>query len=738
MRASRAQVFPLLLSALPAGVLGGNLLSTTGFSTCIDNPKVKVDKLDVTYDKTTRQILFDVAGESKEVQNVTATLIVSAYGREVYKNDFSPCDTGMVEMCPVPAATFASHGEQTLPEDAASQIPSIAFSVPDLDGNVKMELKNDDGEPIGCVQSTVGNGNTLNMPVISYAAAGIAAAALALSALGALAAGGQPGAATSSPTFGEIIGWFQGMAMNGMLSVQYPQVYQSFTTNFAFSTGLVPWGTMQNTIDGFRGKTGGNLTDANYPWLKHNATLVYANGNSNSGSSGLFRRAIGNAMLFARDGTEVEVNGQSTTVGGNGANSTTSEAATKDQNSVSGIQAYVEQLTIPQENTFMTVLLIWAIVVAVLIVGILLIKVILEAWSMFGTLPKSLESWRKRYWWRMAKSITNLILLLYGMWTLYCVYQFTNGDSWAAKVLAGVTLGLFTVVLAWFTWRIYTKANQYKKVDGDASRLYEDKETWIKYSLFYDNYKKNYWLFFVPVIIYMFAKGCIIAGANGHGLAQASGQLVVEGLMLALLLWARPYQLKSGRWINIIIQVVRVLSVVCILVFVEELGLSQTTKTITGVVLIVIQCSLTAILAILIAVNALIVCIKENPHRRRRKDAEKINRDLDNLTPLDARNSLLMEPMSQQNTSYKSGTAPTLPFSDQKGRYDPVPLRPESPARTESTYSRQPRFQREESHDNLVSSAASMGRRDERSLSRSPPTREPQLPSFDFQYGQAR
>ena len=59
-----------------------------------------MDKLDVTYDKTTRQILFDVAGESKEVQNVTATLIVSAYGREVYKNDFSPCDTGMVEMCP--------------------------------------------------------------------------------------------------------------------------------------------------------------------------------------------------------------------------------------------------------------------------------------------------------------------------------------------------------------------------------------------------------------------------------------------------------------------------------------------------------------------------------------------------------------------------------------------------------------------------------------------------------------
>ena len=83
---------------------------------------------------------------------------------------------------------------------------------------------------------------------------------------------------------------------------------------------------------------------------------------------------------------------------------------------------------------------------------------------------------------------------------------------------------------------------------------------------------------------------------------------------------------------------------------------------------------LTAVLAILIAVNALIVCIKENPHRRKRKEAEKLNRDLDNLTPLDARNSLLMEPMAQHNTAYKGA-----PF-DAKG-----PLRPSAAQATVSS-----------------------------------------------------
>ena len=347
---------------------------------------------------------------------------------------------------------------------------------------MKLELQNEQtGENVGCIESSVGNGHTLNMPVISYVAAGIAAAALIVSGIAAIVSGGHPGASTSSPTFTEVIGWFQGMAANGMLSVQYPQVYQSFTSNFAFSTGLVPWGAMQNSIDNFRNKTGGNLTDATYQYLKNNATLVYDQGNNST--STLSRRALDFASLVLRDGTEVNVNGTSATVGGSSAgNSSSSDSSSKQTQYVKGIQAYVEQLTIPQANTFMTVLLVWAIVVGAIVVSILLMKVILEAWSMFGNLPKSLESWRKRYWWRMAKALINLILLLYGVWTLYCIYQFTNGDSWAAKLLAGITLGLFTAVLAFFTWRIYSKAHEYKRMDGDVSKLYEDKETWIKYS----------------------------------------------------------------------------------------------------------------------------------------------------------------------------------------------------------------------------------------------------------------
>lgn len=605
--------------------------------------------VDVSYNNDNKTVSFNVAGTSEQTMNVTAQLNVTAYGISVYSNSFNPCDTStfVAQLCPVPSGTFAASGVQAIPSSYASMIPSIAFSIPDIAAQATLQLKSlDTGDDVACITSDVGNGKTVNIPAVSYVAAGIAGAALVMggiSAIGAAAGGGTGGSGTMSPSFSDIVGVFQGFAMNGMLSVNYPPVYRSFAKNFAFSTGIIPWTQMQVSIDNFRAATGGNLTNDSVQFLQ-NATLVYGDG-SNSSSSTIVRRVFNG--LMERDSLSTNVNSTSTAA----SNSTSTSSI---QATVSGIQAYVEELSVPQANTFMTVLLIVAIVVAAIAVGILFFKVILEIWALFGSFPKSLTGFRKHYWGTMARTIIQLVLVFYGVWVLYCIFQFTHGDSWAAKTLAGVTLGLFTAVLAFFAFRIWQIARRLKKAEGDASRLYDDKTYWLKYSLFYDSYKKDFWWLFVPTILYMFAKGCVLAAADGHGLSQTVGQLIIESLMLGLLLWNRPYERRSGNVISIFIQVVRALSVVCILVFVEELGIAQTTQTVTGVVLIAVQSVLTGGLAILIAANAIITCCKENPHRKRRKEAEKLNRDLDNLTPLDARNSLLMDPAQMPLTGHEA------------------------------------------------------------------------------------
>jgi hypothetical protein len=440
--------------------------------------------------------------------------------------------------------------------------------VPDIAAKANLELKAaDTGESVACLTSDVTNGKTFSLPAVSYVAAAIAAIAMVLagvSAIGAAAASGgsaaagagSAGAGTLSPSFVEVFTWFQGIAMNGMLSVNYPPVYRSFTKNFAFSIGIIPWTQLQTAIDHFRSVTGGNLTDANVQFLQ-NAT---ANGGSSS-KAALIRRAFDS--LVVKDFT-TSFNSSTSA-----ASNSTGPALSQVQLNPSGIGAFVESLAVPKANTFMTVLLVVAVVVVAIAVSILLFKLILEGWALFGSFPESLAGFRKHYWGTMARSIVQLIIILYGVWVLYCIFQFTHGDSWAAKALAGVTLSIFTGVLAFFTVKIWQAARRSKEEEGDVSLLYEDKQTWIKYSLFYDVYKKNFWWTFIPAIVYMFAKGCVLAAADGHGLAQTIAQLVIEGLMLILLIFACPYERRSGNIINIFIQVVRALSVICILVFVE-------------------------------------------------------------------------------------------------------------------------------------------------------------------------
>ena len=230
----------------------------------------------------------------------------------------------------------------------------------------------------------------MQIPGVSYAAAGVAGAALALSGLSAISAAGHPGAHSSSPGFGDVMGWFHTMATNGMLSVNYPTVYRSFSKNFGFSTGLIPWGQMQQSIDNFRQSTGGNLTQASYEFLR-NATLDYSDGSSNSSSKTKrgWNMVVGAVELAARDLTT----SYDSSTSGNDTSDTTSEF----KKTVSGIEAFAAQLTVPQANIFRTGLLIFAIVVSASAVGILLVKVILELWALYVSFPKRLPDFRQDY-----------------------------------------------------------------------------------------------------------------------------------------------------------------------------------------------------------------------------------------------------------------------------------------------------------------------------------------------------
>lgn len=589
---------------LMTGVMGDQILTTTGFTDCGSLPSITIQQLSITYDNDAKTVTFDIEGVSTISENVTATLDVTAYGVSAFTNGFNPCDpeTLVSELCPLPNGPFAAHGTQQVPAQYASMIPAIAFSVPDISAQAVMKLDRlSDKSMVACISADVTNGKTMSVPAVSYVAAGIAGVSLVASGMTAVgsamsgsAAGSGVGVAGLSPSFTDVAGWFQGMAMNGMLSVNYPPVYRSFAKNFAFSVGLIPWNGLLNNIDTFRANTGGNLTQDSVAYLR-NLTIALESGNQTSSSD-----ATVPARLVRRDGSAPGVT-----------------------QTISGIKNFAESLSVPKSDVFMTALLIVAIVIAAIVTCILFVKVVLEVWSLYGKFPESLIGFRNHYWRSIARTITSLILLLYGIWVLYCVFQFTLGDSWAAKLLAALSLAVFTSILAFFGFKIWITAHRLKAQHGDASKLYEEKENWLKYSMFYEAYQKSYWWLFIPMIAYTFIKGCIVAAGNGHGMAQTIVSFIVELAMLALLVFTRPFERRSTTMINIFIAVVRVLSVICVFVFVDEFNVEQTTQTVIGAVMIAIQSTLTVALALLVGWNAINASIKMNPHRKRRKDMGK-------------------------------------------------------------------------------------------------------------------
>ena len=105
---------------------------------------------------------------------------------------------------------------------------------------------------------------------------------------------------------------------------------------------------------------------------------------------------------------------------------------------------------------------------------------------------------------------------------------------------------------------------------------------------------------------------------------------------------------------------------------------------------------------------------------------EKLNRDLDNLTPLDARNSLLMDPAKMpMNTAYEND--PKYPLVKQTSgdsfMYEPAnPYTGATPLRSYTPQSTHRTMRSVESRENLVRGAAPLG-------GGSPP-REPGLPNL--------
>ncbi|GAA5824585.1 hypothetical protein JCM11251_000485 [Rhodosporidiobolus azoricus] len=253
-------------------------------------PAIDVDRFLLEYypdSGTAGFISFDISAASVEANlNPILNFELIAYGINAVNTSINLCDLLGGVLCPLPQYDFVGSATIPLPSIVAGKvnIPGIGYVIPDLEATAYVRLlRTEDNSEAACLRVDLSNGKTTRWASVSWGLGGLAMGTALLSALWflvgtlvwpsvTLAPSPLANSASSlSPALWASLGrrkerlfllmsLLQFVATTGLLSLQYPIIYQAFTGNFDWSMGLIRINPVQTTIDQLRNGTGGNLT----------------------------------------------------------------------------------------------------------------------------------------------------------------------------------------------------------------------------------------------------------------------------------------------------------------------------------------------------------------------------------------------------------------------------------------------------------------------------------------------
>ena len=162
----------------------------------------------------------------------------------------------------MPPLSDTVSGEFQLPDSLFSQIPSIAYTVPDFETLATIELFDaTDGSVQACIQATLSNGHSLYQKPAVWSTAGLAIFA-GLTSLLHTSIAASAGAAQWRIV--DVMLTLQQVAITGMLSLDFPALVPQFTKNLAWSVGLLDIKPVQRSISSVRSKTGGDYGNGTF------------------------------------------------------------------------------------------------------------------------------------------------------------------------------------------------------------------------------------------------------------------------------------------------------------------------------------------------------------------------------------------------------------------------------------------------------------------------------------------
>jgi len=262
----RSAVFSHLIFSLLAALslsplaFAERVILSNSLNSCKSGSNFTATLFNVAFTPGNNSIGIDINGVSSLSGNVTAQLEVIAYGFTIVNETLNPCTMGLSGFCPLQTGQIDIQTNIDVPSDVEKRVPGIAYTVPDLDGVVRIYVNEmTTGETIACMEADLSNTKTVYQPGVGWATAVIAG--LGLVAAGITSGLGHPNtAAHVAANAVSLFGFFQAQAVIGMTAVKMPPIVQSWTQNFQWSMGIIRVGFLQSIATWYQRATGGTPT----------------------------------------------------------------------------------------------------------------------------------------------------------------------------------------------------------------------------------------------------------------------------------------------------------------------------------------------------------------------------------------------------------------------------------------------------------------------------------------------
>ncbi|KAJ6189615.1 hypothetical protein N7519_004523 [Penicillium mononematosum] len=544
--------FVAFLAPLASAV---KLLESNALTVCMESSNFTATYFSVTFYPGNNTLMVGFDGVSYIEGKVVAEMTLTAYGYEAYKNTLNPCSiTGM--------------------EGTSDKIPGIAYTVPDLDANVRIVIKTlDTNEKIACVEASLSNGKTVNQAGVSWTTAVISGLGLAASAITS-GLGHSNTAAHVAANALSLFGFMQSQAMIGMTSVHMPPIVEAWTQNFQWSMGIIRVGFIQKIATWYQRATGGTpstimsqLEDTSVEVLKRRKRdlvdpamnlLKRATGPIIKRATGMVKRAEGGQKLLVIRGIERV-----------------------------GFRAHIEQT-----NIFLTGLIFFAVFTCIVIIIVTAFKGITELLVKHGKM-KSERFQDFRNGWKVVLRGILFRLTLIGLpqMSVSCLWEFTQRDSPAEVVLAAVMILSMLVSLGWASQKVIRLAKRSVTMHKNpAYILYSDPSCLNKWGFLYVQYRATAYYFVVPFLIYTLIKGMFIGLSQPAPVVQTVALVILELAMLVAVCILRPWMDKKTNVFNISIAVVNFLNSIFLLVFSDVFDPPRNDDRCHGCHLLRLQC----------------------------------------------------------------------------------------------------------------------------------------------------